>query len=121
MRLTCTLAAAAILSAELWTSLAWWSALAGFAGGVLLSWDALWLQRRGARRKGLLAMLGAIKAAEDVKEVLETRKGPLADADAVDKYLETRSQRVARWGFGLVTASFLLQALDLLRRVSSSQ
>jgi len=86
-----------------------------FAGGAVLSLDAIRIRRRMREEAGASLLLKAIQQQGD-KAVLSDEAGrPLSTEAAWQRWFAERSFRLAVLGFGLMTAGFFLEMLAVFR------
>jgi hypothetical protein len=90
------------------------ASLLNFGAAVFLALDALSAQRRSLIREGTEKFLKGLKSIGETGAVVDQAGNPLKDAQSFEKWLNGRTTKIARIGFGLLLAGF---GLDLYSKL----
>jgi hypothetical protein len=90
-------------------SLQFWGTVLNFAGGALLSYDPIYARKRVVADSGAKFFLGV---AQRLKlKNLKTESGEALNDSNIKKATAERSEKLARYGFLVMTAGFLFDLL----------
>lgn len=91
-------------------SLEIWGSILNFAGGALLSYDPLYAKRRVLAESGAKLFLGVAMRLK-LKNLKTASGEPLDSEERLQTASAERSEKLARYGFVVMTAGFLLDLL----------